>query len=613
MCFTLRTNTTANLSDAAMTKLKKGGETSDEFVNLNVANKKSFKEDLAGAAKSGKPEIFINLTEHGKPLTYKLDVVKNKNVVDDILKNIDNPDFKLSNIKFDKALYTGEIGSNSNKKFQRVTDSGKVGALMSNEISAIPVNGVKESYTYVDPSQIQGRKVVDLSAANLQNFDTKGEFEKLMGKTTASGSYDKDIVIKVNVRGAVNNSSNVNTSKEVYISLKELNDGTRAKLLDTLGKSIQTFKEVKNAELTGLSLILPYLETNKESKYSENSKYFAGGISVDSKAKIATTTVKTEIKGPVTVTAEDLSNLTSLNDKRSLEYIRTQVEPKIREKLNMPEGAKLAVGGGEVTDKEGNKKAVPAGAINPTYGFNIGTTQGNKELRAMFDVYLDGGKFDGKEFNRVPGPADIKKDGEFKYNNKPVTEYKQQVLEGFSKLIGDGYQKLQEMNGKIIPGTGKKDVNGNIEPGTEDTFKFPESIKPGMSKEEFVETFAEKIFNDRSFSAEDIKFIQTAFAAMAHNETDNGFQRLQEMENPDTGQKPKNMGIDGVPATRFVVVTSTLMSAMQNDLQSRERSTGVVYTQGEMAPNFNMFESIYNKNNNDDKALDKLIPIFDKK
>lgn len=197
------------------------------------------------------------------------------------------------------------------------------------------------------------------------------------------------------------------------------------------------------------------------------------------------------------VDAKDLSGIQSLND------------PAVTSLIN------------DVTSKCGDNGKLttthPDGLLTPTKGFDLNKPQGQEQVRKMLDGYLAGGKFNQELYNQV----DVK--------GKPTPEakaYQKQVQDGLKDLIA----------------TGAKDV--------------------GITNAEaFTKKFTDIMFSDKKISPDDVKTIQTAFAAMA--KSNDAFQKILDMPNPETGEKPKNNGIDGIPATRFAVVTSTLFAALE--------------------------------------------------
>lgn len=197
------------------------------------------------------------------------------------------------------------------------------------------------------------------------------------------------------------------------------------------------------------------------------------------------------------VDAKDLSAITSLNDPMVTSLIE-QVTSKVGD------GGKLAT-------------THPDGLLTPTKGFDLAKPQGQEQIRKMLDGYLAGGKFNQELYNQV--------DAKGKPTEAAVA-YQKQVQDGLKSLIA----------------TGAKDV--------------------GISNvDAFTKKFTDTMFSDKKIGTEDVKTIQTAFAAMAKG--NEAFQRILDMPNPETGEKPKNNGIDGIPATRFAVVTSTLFAALE--------------------------------------------------
>lgn len=198
------------------------------------------------------------------------------------------------------------------------------------------------------------------------------------------------------------------------------------------------------------------------------------------------------------VDAKDLSSIASLNDPAVTSLI-DQVTSKVGE------NGKLAT-------------TSPDGKLTPTKGFDLSPSgKGQEQLRKMLDGYLAGGGFNQDLFNQVDAKGTP---------TKAATEYQKQVQDGLKSLIS----------------TGAADVG----------IKNPD---------EFTKKFTKTLFSDSKISSEDVKTIQTAFAAMA--KSNDAFQKILDMPNPETGEKPKNNGIDGIPATRFAVVTSTLFAALE--------------------------------------------------
>lgn len=308
----------------------------------------------------------------------------------------------------------------------------------------------------------------------------------------------------------------------VFIDLSKLDKESKTQLINGITEKIDKFNQDPHRKLTGINFKFPYYEVidannNKKIDAGEKKgKYSLGGFEVNfahEDKKVTTTDVTpTEKKENFKVNAKDLSKITSLDNQDVIDLVKSTTD-FIKDKTNSSDI--------KLTRSTSDNKDTP-NTITPTVGFNLNDINGKKQVRTMIDGYLKAGGFDKELY-------------------KSDSNYRNKVNDGISDMIKGGFN---------------------------DTIKSTTRIP---NEKALCDSFVKTVFEKESLTSNDIKIIQAGFAAMSKNNPE--FSNIINMKNPETGEIPKEQGIDGIPATRFAVVTSTLFAKMEEKIKPETKTS----------------------------------------
>lgn len=296
---------------------------------------------------------------------------------------------------------------------------------------------------------------------------------------------------------------NYNLQGYVFINLNKLDSESKSNLINTISDKIQKYSEDPNQKLTLIDFKFPYYEVEKYNKTNIIS-YNLGGLECNVEPE------KQKIVTNTTVKAEKKESFRV--DAKDLSKIKGLDDDSVKDLINNTTKFISQETGKDIK----TTKATDEKTINPTIGFDLNDTTGKKQVRTMIDGYLKAGGFDKELYKSDP-------------------KYQQKVKDGIAEMIKGGFNQTI------------KDKTGIV------------------SEKALTDKFVKAIFENESLAPADIKTIQAGFAAMSKNSPE--FSNIINMPNPQTREIPKDQGIDGVPATRFAVVTSTLFAKMQEQIK----------------------------------------------
>ncbi|MFN8576104.1 MAG: hypothetical protein U0354_04545 [Candidatus Sericytochromatia bacterium] len=407
------------------------------------------------------------------------------------------------------------IGLSSNLNTPRDERSNNI---VTRQTTTTDKLGSFHAVEFKDTNLKSSKQLPLMNKAEVQKMDTKSVVDINDEKILQNKS---DFIKKIN--GGENIILKVPSYKEnssfqgyVFIDLNKLDKESRADLINGITEKIDKFNQDPHRKLTGISFKFPYYEVidennNKKIDVAEKKgKYSLGGFDINfanEDKNVTTTDIQPkEKKENFNVNAKDLSKITSLDNQEVIDLVKNTTN-FIKDKTDSSDI--------KLTRSTGDNKDTP-NTITPTVGFNLNDVNGKKQVRAMLDGYLKAGGFDKDLY-------------------KTDSKYKQKVNDGIAEMIKGGFN---------------------------DTIKSTTRIP---NEKALCDSFVKAIFEKESLTSNDIKTIQAGFAAMSKNNPE--FSNIINMKNPETGELPKDQGIDGIPATRFAVVTSTLFAKMEEKIK----------------------------------------------